>query len=148
MPTMTPDQIRRVRASFALIIPTADAAAGLFYSNLFEADPSLRPLFKSDLKSQGSKLVQVLGAAVGLLDKPQVLTPVLRQLGQRHVGYGVQPEHYVTVRQALLRTLEQALGSSFGPATREAWVTMLTFVSERMIEAAEQLWDEPAPQAA
>jgi hemoglobin-like flavoprotein len=135
---MTPDQIRRVRTSFALLLPMAEAAAGLFYANLFDADPSLRPLFKTDFKSQGAKLMQMIGAAVGLLDKPHVLMPVLRQLGERHAGYGVRKEHYATVQFALLKTLEQGLGEEFGPATREAWVTMLSLVSGLMIEAAEQ----------
>jgi len=42
---MTPQQIAAVRASFDLVVPMADRAAALFYDNLFEADPSLRPLF-------------------------------------------------------------------------------------------------------
>jgi hemoglobin-like flavoprotein len=135
---MTPDQIRRVRTSFAQLLPMAEVAADLFYANLFDADPSLRPLFKGDIKGQGAKLMQMIGAAVGLLDKPHVLMPVLRQLGTRHAGYGVRQQHYTTVQFALLKTLEQGLGNAFGPATREAWVTMMSLVSGLMIEAAEQ----------
>ena len=90
---MTPDQIQRVRSSFALVLPIAEQAGALFYTNLFEADPSLRPLFKGDMAAQGARLTQMIGSAVALLDKPQTLPPVLRMLGARHAGYGVEPAH-------------------------------------------------------
>lgn len=133
---MSPDQIQRVRSSFALVAPISQTAAELFYDHLFEADPSLRRLFKGDMAKQGAKLMQMIGAAVGLLDKPAVLMPVLRQLGARHGGYGVRPAHYDTVGGALLQTLQQGLGDAFDDATREAWVAMYTVVATTMIAAA------------
>ena len=47
-----------------------DTAAALFYQRLFELDPELRPLFPASLDEQGRKLMQMLGAAVGMLNKP------------------------------------------------------------------------------
>lgn len=133
---MTPDQIRRVRASFAQLLPNARGAAALFYANLFEADPSLRPMFKGPVDEQGAKLMQALGAAVGLLDKPEVLLPVLRQMGIRHGGYGVQPAHYGIVGAALLQTLAQGLGETFDTETRAAWAALYGLVADTMIEAS------------
>ncbi len=83
---MTPEQISLVRSSFARVVPVARSTATLFYAHLFEAQPALRALFKGDMDDQGAKLLQMIGAAVGLLDKPQTLLPVLRQLGARHGG--------------------------------------------------------------
>jgi len=142
---MNPDQIQRVRSSFALVLPIAQTAADLFYANLFEADPSLRQLFKSDMGEQGARLMQMIGAAVGLLDKPDTLMPVLRHLGARHVNYGVQAAHYDTVGAALLKTLEQGLGDAFDAPTREAWVAMYTIVATTMIAAAEAKMREAMP---
>lgn len=134
---MTPDHVHRVRSSFALVMPIAETAAELFYANLFHADPSLRRLFKGDIGVQGRKLMQMIGAAVAILDKPQMLLPVLRQLGARHGGYGVRPQHYDTVGAALLETLEQGLGDAFDAETRAAWVAMYGVVAGTMIAAAE-----------
>ncbi len=39
----------------------------------------------------------------------------------RHVGYGVKLVDYDALREALLWTLEQALGEDFTPAVRETW---------------------------
>lgn len=149
---MTPEQISLVRRSFARVVPVARSTATLFYANLFEAQPALRALFKGDMDDQGAKLLQMIGAAVGLLDKPQTLLPVLRQLGARHGGYGVQPAHYDAVGAALLKTLAQGLGPHFDAATREAWTTMYTLVATTMIDAAEQAAaaltpPQPAPVA-
>lgn len=150
---MTPEQITLVRSSFACVVPVARSTAALFYANLFEAQPALRALFKGDMDKQGALLLQMIGAAVGLLDKPQTLLPVLRQLGARHGGYGVRPAHYDAVGTALLQTLAQGLGPHFDTATRAAWTTMYTLVATTMIDAAEQAAatltpPQPAPVAA
>jgi hemoglobin-like flavoprotein len=80
----------------------------------------------------------MIGSAVGLLDKPEVLLPVLRNLGARHGGYGVQDAHYATVGGALLLTLEQGLGEAFTSEVREAWTAMYGVVSSTMIEASRE----------
>ena len=93
----------------------------LFYANLFQADPRLKPLFKGDLSQQGEKLVQMIGAAVSKLDDLDTLMPILANLGRRHADYGVQEAHYQSVGSALLQTLAQGLGKDFTPPVRQAW---------------------------
>ena len=110
--------------------------ATLFYARLFEIDPDLRRLFKSDLGDQGQRLLAMLGQAVALLDRPERLLPVLRQLGARHQGYGVQASHYATVGSALLWTLDQGLGEKFTPEVREAWTQAYTLLSDVMLLGA------------
>lgn len=129
-------EIALVRRSFAQVEPIAPQAAALFYGHLFSADPALRPLFRGDMQAQGQKLMQMIAAAVSLLDKPAQLLPVLRQLGQRHGGYGVQDAHYASVGAALIKTLEQGLGEAFTPETRAAWLSVYGLISATMMEAA------------
>lgn len=135
---MTPQQIHLVRSSYALVAPIAPAAARIFYDRLFAIDPSLRSLFRGDMTQQGQKLMEMIGVAVGLLDKPQHLLPALRHLGRRHAGYGVNDGHYATVGRALLETLEIGLGDGFDAATRQAWSAMYALVSSTMCEAAAE----------
>ena len=137
---MTPQQLVLVRDSFARIAPIADHAAALFYDNLFLAQPQLRELFRrTDLRAQGEKLMQMIGAAVKLLNTPDALMPVLAKLGARHAGYGVKAAHYGMVGAALMKTLEQGLGDAFDAPTREAWATMYEVVSRTMIDAAAEV---------
>jgi len=142
---MTPRQIELVRSSFAQVAPIADQAAALFYGQLFTLDPALRKLFHGDMKQQGAKLMQMIGAAVrGLHDLPK-LVPVLRGLGARHGGYGVKPRDYDSVAQALMWTLEQGLQSAFTPEVRAAWEVFYGVVACTMLEAAEPGLLGPSP---
>jgi len=136
MPTLT--QIELVQSTFAIIAPIADDAAALFYRRLFEIDPDLRQMFKSDAAEQRRKLMQMLTAAVKGLPRLDRLIPVVEDLGRRHAGYGVRDEHYDTVGAALLWTLEKGLGSAFTPDVREAWTTVYGLLASTMKNAAGQ----------
>lgn len=130
---MSPHQIDLVQRSFAKVKPIAATAAELFYNRLFSLDPALKPMFKSgDMAKQGQMLMSMIGAAVAGLRNLETLAPVVRQLGARHVGYGVQTRHYAVVGGALLWTLEQGLGDDFTPEVREAWTEAYELLSEVM----------------
>ena len=145
---MTPRQIHLVRTSFATLAPIAPQAAAMFYRNLFNADPAIASLFKaSDMAGQGQRLMQMIGSAVALLDQPALLMPVLNRLGSRHVGYGVEPQHYETVGAALLRTLAEGLGDAFDEETCDAWCEVYSLVSSTMMAAAV-VADRGEPMAA
>ncbi len=133
---MTPDQISLVQKSFECV-PT-DAAAELFYGRLFELDPSLRPLFKGDMKAQGEKLMDMIAVAVDGLNDLDAIVPAVQDLGIRHVDYGVTRDHYDTVGAALLWTLEKGLGEQFTDDVRKAWTDTYTLLSTTMIDAAER----------
>lgn len=129
---MEPKVVALVQESWAKVVPIADAAGKLFYSNLFEAEPGLRALFKGDLNEQAGKLVQMISVAVSKLDEPDVLVPALTQLGKRHVGYGVVPTHYDAVGAALIKTLEQGLGPAFTADVKDAWVSVYSVMTQVM----------------
>jgi hemoglobin-like flavoprotein len=143
---MTPEQIQRVRSTFAKVAAIQDEAAALFYRRLFELDPSLRPLFKGDITAQGARLMAALAGVVGSLGQLERVLPALRELGRRHAAYGVRPEHYATVGEALIWTLEQGLGAAFTRETRRAWIDAYARLAWTMIAAAEE--DDGLAQAA
>ncbi|AZQ12481.1 globin family protein [Shewanella khirikhana] len=130
--SLTEQQIKLIRQSFDLVRPISDDAAALFYRNLFEIDPTLRPLFKDDIRSQGRKLMAMLDAAVKGLERPDTLVPVLEDLARRHIKYGVKTTHFSPVGNALLYTLAEGLGDKFTPDTKAAWIAVLHLVSDVM----------------
>lgn len=130
---MNTSQVTLVQESFEQVKPIADAAADLFYGRLFELDPALRPYFKGDLAEQKKKLMQTLAFVVAGLDRPETILPAVQALGQRHVGYGVKDEHYVTVGGALLWTLEQGLGDQFTADVSAAWTAAYTLLANVMM---------------
>ena len=135
---MTSDQIELVRTSFARIQPVVEEAAVLFYARLFERDPSLRPLFHTDIREQGHKLMDIIGFAVDGLDAVEKLTPTLRELGVRHLHYGVTEGNYDVVGDALLWTLRKALKDEYTDEVNEAWAALYSFLSESMKSGARR----------
>lgn len=133
---MNQHQIQLVQTSFEKVKPIADVAADLFYTRLFELAPSLRHLFKEDMSEQKHHLMTTLAFAVSGLHKPDKILTAVRQLGIRHIGYGVLPHHYNTVGAALLWTLGQGLGDAFTPEVEEAWTAVYTLLANTMQEAA------------
>jgi len=133
---MTQDDILYVQSSWRTVLPMKETAAALFYRKLFQLDPSLRALFSHDMDQQGAKLIQMITAAVRALDRLDVLLPVVRELGTRHLTYGVRDEHYGSVGMALLWTLEQALRQDFTPEVKSAWIKTYGVLSQTMREAA------------
>ena len=134
---MTPNQIALLRETWATVIPDADSVAQEFYRRLFEIDPSAAALFAgTDMARQRSMLLQALGHVMEKVDQAESLMPTLEKLGRRHVNYGVEDQHYVSVGIALIATLEQLLGSAFTEDVRAAWTAAYTLVSDTMRPAA------------
>jgi len=70
---------------------------------------------------------------VGLLDDPDSLIPVLKNLGKTHVSKGVKKEYYPVVGAALLKTLKDGLGAYFTKDRERAWEITYQFISDNMI---------------
>jgi len=133
---MTPRQVELVQTTWEKVVPISDQAAALFYGRLFELDPELKPMFKSDIREQGKKLMTMITVAVRGLGDLGKLVSAVEDLGRRHVGYGVRKQDYDTVAAALLWTLEQGLGPDFTPEVKAAWVETYTVLATTMQKAA------------
>ena len=135
---MTPEQIELVQSNWAAVEPISAQAADLFYGKLFELDPALRPMFPEDMSEQKKKLMDMLKIAVNGLTKLEEIVPAVRNLGKRHVDYGVKDEQYGTVAAALLWTLEQGLGDQFTGEAKTAWTEVYTVLATQMQDAAAE----------
>ncbi len=134
---MTPEQVFLVQRSWKQVLPIADTAAEMFYTKLFSLDPSVKRLFKGDMKAQGRKLMAMIGTAVGGLTNLPAIVPAVQELGRRHVKYGVKDSHYDIVGDALLWTLEQGLGDAFTPDVKAAWTAVYGVLATTMKDAAK-----------
>lgn len=125
-----------IQTTFNQIAPQADAAAELFYKRLFEIAPDTKPLFaNTDMQDQGGKLMQTIGLVVSEIDHLDTLIPAVEALGKRHIDYGVHKEQYAIVGQALIWTLEQALGHDFTDEVRLAWIKVYSTLAEAATRA-------------
>lgn len=133
---MTQEQIKKVRMSWRKLMGVDPAIIGdLFYTKLFTDQPRLRKLFPEDMTQQNKKLIDMLTSIITSLANPDYLLNDVKTMGKRHIGYGVQPEHYKMVGQALLWTLQEGLQNDWTQEVEEAWISCYDVLSQTMIEA-------------
>lgn len=147
---LSDEEKRTLRESWRLVAPIMDTAGDLFYRRLFELQPAYRKLFPEDMSSQKRKLIAMLGFAVRSADwaddtwaqdvaSDDDLFLVVLALGRRHaLLYKVPEEAFPTVGEALLWTLNMALGQAFTAETRAAWAKLYALLSTTMLIGARQ----------
>ena len=134
---MTPAQLELVRVSYATLPDGGATMAADFYRNLFELAPQTRVLFATEPDVMAVKFSAELAAIVEAITSYETFAPRVRELAVRHVTYGVQPQHYRAVGQALIRALAAHLGEAWDDDLEAAWRRAYNLVSELMMEAAE-----------
>ena len=129
---MDPDQIAVITRSFQEIVPVEDALAALFYGRLFTLEPSFKPMFGADMRTQGRKFREMLHLIIDNMHAHELLTRHLQACGERHSSYGVRAEHYAPVGAALLWALEQALDERYTPDVAQAWAALYHLIASAM----------------
>jgi nitric oxide dioxygenase len=130
MAAMTEHQILLVQTSFTKLVDDIDDVARIFFEKLFELDPTLQPMFSSEMQVQGRKMFRTLLVIVNALNDPNSIVEMMRGLSKRHIGYGVKAEHYATVGDALVRTIHEALGDAASQEIDAAWMAAYTLVAD------------------
>ena len=81
------------------------------------------------------KLLMMFALIMRSLHAPEDLRDLLRDLGIKHAGYGVQLEHYMPFGNALLRMLKDTLGAEYTPELHDAWTEALRMLTRIMTES-------------
>jgi methyl-accepting chemotaxis protein len=132
-------EIDTLETSFDLIAPRGEELVDIFYRRIFEAAPAVEPLFaRTDMRKQKAMLLATLVLLRKSLRDLEAITPKLRQLGARHVGYGARPEHYPVVADVLLASMAEFAGEAWTPEVAAAWAGALNLVATAMLEGAEE----------
>jgi hemoglobin-like flavoprotein len=135
--TMTAEEIKLIKRSWRVFREISPGIVGdTFYSKLFMEHPSLRKMFPKDMHLQYQKLVDMLSFIVSRLDNMDGLTDDIVAMGKRHEGYGVKPEQYKMVGEALIWTLGKGLGNDFTLDVKNAWLKCYHHLSSIMTGAA------------
>ena len=131
--------VELLESSFKLVAPKGEALVTRFYERLFKKYPAVKPLFKkTSIKEQKKKLLASLVLVIQNLRHPDKLTPVLQDMGARHVGYGAKPAHYDAVGENLLAVLGEVAGSAWTPQVKQAWTDAYGAIKTIMLAGAER----------
>ncbi|HMZ54147.1 MAG TPA: methyl-accepting chemotaxis protein [Nitrospira sp.] len=131
--------VELLESSFKLVAPQGDALVTRFYERLFEKYPAVKPLFKNaSIPEQKKKLLASLVLVIQNIRRPEKLTPVLHDMGARHVGYGAKPAHYDAVGENLLAVLGEFAGEAWTPEVKQAWTDAYTAIKTIMLAGAKR----------
>lgn len=119
--------LQQVQHRFQRAEPRAGIAMLVFWKNLFELNPSLRPLLPEQGTEQDRMMTRLLGAeatTLGGLRSPAPANPP-SSAASESTGAGAPS----VVGEALLWTLQEAYGADFTPQARTAWEALYRFVT-------------------
>ena len=129
--------VETLEESFDLVAPQGDELMRRFYDRLFEAAPSVKPLFANvDMQRQREALLNMLVVVRESLRDLEDIVPDLEDLGERHAGYGARPEHYPYVGAALIGAMSDIAGESWKPEYTSAWEEAYEVVQGVMLSGA------------
>lgn len=132
--------VELLESSFKLVAPQGDALVTRFYERLFEKYPAVKPLFKNaSISEQKKKLLASLVLVIQNLRHPEKLTPVLQDMGARHVGYGAKPAYYDAVGENLLAVLGEFAGEAWTSEVRQAWTDAYAAIKTIMLAGAKRV---------
>ncbi|KAG7340781.1 globin-like protein [Nitzschia inconspicua] len=99
-----------------------------------QTDPSA-PLFKI----KATMFVKMLDVVLSMLGPDLIpMAVALQELGAKHLDYGVAPNDYTLVGEALFYTLQKYLGDkAWTPRMEKSWRSVYSFISEAMIAGTE-----------
>lgn len=127
-----------VTASFNRVGTRADAMIARFYERLFELDPSLRRLFPEDMSQQRDKLYTALSLVLRNLRNPELLVPLLEDLGRRHAAYGARPEHFDLLGKSLMCALSEFDAADWTDAVEQAWAFAWSRVAQTVARGLDE----------
>jgi methyl-accepting chemotaxis protein len=129
--------VEMLEESFDLVAPQGDELIRTFYDRLFEAAPSVRPLFADvDMERQRQALLNMLLVLRESLRDLDDIVPDLEDLGARHVAYGAEPAHYPVVGEVLIGAMAEIAGDAWKPEYTAAWQEAYGVVQNVMLSGA------------
>lgn len=129
-------EVALLRESFHRLRREEQEASERFYERLFEIAPEVRPLFRAEMSEQAMKFMSTLGVILDHLDDRAALEPYLDNLAKGHAAYGVKPEHFAPMGQALIDTMRETLGEAFPAGADAAWRKAYDELAHEMIRRA------------
>lgn len=122
-----------LRSSFDLVVERAPDLTRRFYEILFDRYPHVIPLFgRNSGRAQEEMLTSALASVMDHLDDAPWLAHTLGALGDKHLAYGVTPEMYAWVGDALLATLAEVAGPEWTAEAAVAWAEAYAVIARLM----------------
>lgn len=109
------------------------------YGEIPNLGPEIQELFaKVNLEEQRELFMGTMQFIVMNYERRGLLERMLREMGRRHVRYGVLPEHYGVFGECFLRALKKACGGHWTFETELLWRTVYEDIADVMAQGASE----------
>ena len=138
------ESIKTVKATIPFLMENGVTLTDHFYKRLFKSNPEVQAFFNPSNQRSGSQQKALGGAICAFaqnIETPENLEEAIRQIANKHVSLGIQPEHYPIVGEHLLGSINDLLN----PAPQEildAWAEAYGFLAETMISVEAELYKD------
>lgn len=132
---MNSEQKGLVARSWKTIVSSNDCIASLFYTKLFELDPTVSQLFSGSPVIQCRMVRVSISLAVNGIEDEEANCSYIALLGVRHAEWGVTPYHWKLGERALLAALADCLGETWSPELRRAWQLAYRRIARVLIDS-------------
>lgn len=128
-----------LRESWELAFTNGGDAGRRTFEELFALGPNVQAMSE---KADQEELRELFGGALQFIvmnyERRPLVERMLRELGRRHVQYGVRPEHYGVFGECLLRALKKASGERWSIETELLWRTVYEDIADVMAQGAAE----------
>ena len=85
-------------------------------------------------------LIEMVEKALNMLGESDAeLTIMMRDLGEKHVKYGVKPEYFPYMKRAISKMMQEKLTVKFKDEDKHAWDEVLTALIADMTKAQREM---------
>ncbi len=111
-----------LRDTLEITLASDDSFPKRFYDRLFSRHPDVIPMFhRNSPGAQRKMFAQKLTMIVDHVGDREWLARELRTVAESHVRYGVRPEMYAWVGDALIETIRDACGPEWSDDCERVW---------------------------
>lgn len=136
------DDQETINRHLALVTPFSGLITHL-YQAMFEQHPYLRGLFPDSMDFQQAHLERAFWYLIEHLDRPEEVADFCARLGRDHRKLGVRPVHFEVFESALVAALRRSAGERWVEELEQAWVRMVRFAVDSMVDGAREALAEP-----
>ncbi|WP_348269777.1 NO-inducible flavohemoprotein [Edaphobacter paludis] len=146
---MLQQQKEIVQATVPVLQQYGEAITTVFYTTLFEENPSLFNIFNPANQQNGGQarsLAASILAYAAHIDRLDQLGGMVNRITHKHASLEVQPEHYPIVGDHLLRAIRTVLGDAATPEVIDAWAAAYGQLAEIMTGVEQKLYTDGRSQ--
>ncbi|CAJ1370866.1 unnamed protein product [Effrenium voratum] len=114
--------------TFITMATSRDVAGEAIYSAIFEAAPTLQPLFKTPRAVMSMRFMNGLNTIIASMDNPSALKVTTETLGFQHLDLDVTAPRVGMFRDAIVELFETELQARFSSKAKSGLMSILNYV--------------------